>query len=173
MNSPLATRALTKQFGDHLALNALTLEIPAGRIVGLLGRNGAGKSTLINLACGLLLPTSGSCLTLGQASGDLDVPQLEHLGAVFQEGRFLDWMTVRQHLDYTASFYSKWDVSRERRLLDELDLDVSRKIIQLSAGDQPTPAAHHLFSFFYSGRNAPADSARAYSIHFRAPDGHE
>jgi ABC-2 type transport system ATP-binding protein len=55
---------------------------------------------------------------------------------VFQESRFLDWMTVTQHLEFTASFYPTWDRERERRLLDDLELDAGRKIIQLSPGDQ-------------------------------------
>lgn len=138
MKSPLVTDQLTKRFGAdrRAALSALSVEIPAGRVVGLLGRNGAGKSTLLHTACGLILPTTGSCTTLGRACGDLDAAELTQLGFVAQEGRFLDWMTVNQQLVFNASFYPKWDHVREQRLLTDLELDPTRKIVQLSVGDR-------------------------------------
>ncbi len=136
MNPPLVTENLSKNFDGHTALRSLTLSVPAGRVVGLIGRNGSGKTTLLNLACGLLLPSAGSCTTLGRPARDLDTPELTRLGVVQQEGRFLEWMTVRQHLDFTASFYPAWDRTRERRLLTDLELDEQRKIAQLSPGDR-------------------------------------
>ncbi|MSU50934.1 MAG: ABC transporter ATP-binding protein [Opitutus sp.] len=138
MNSPLVTHALTKRFGrgGPAALNSLTLEISPGRVVGLLGRNGAGKSTLLHVACGLLLPTSGTCVTLGHPCGELDAPELSRIGFMPQENAFLAWMTGRQQLDFNASFYPAWDPAREQRLLTDLELDPSRKIGQLSVGDQ-------------------------------------
>jgi len=137
MNAPLVTDQLTKCFGSHTALNKLTLEIPAGRVVGLLGRNGSGKTTLLNLACGLTLPTSGTCTTLGKLAGELDTPELSRLGVVFQDGRLLEWMTVEQQLAFSASFYPTWDKARERHLLRELDLASGfSKIAQLSPGDR-------------------------------------
>ena len=136
MPSPLTTQNLTKHFGDRAALRSLTFELPAGRVAGLLGRNGAGKTTLLNLACGLLLPTTGTCTTLGRASSGLDTPELRRLGIVFQEGRFVPWMTVAQQLAFNASFHPAWDKARESRLLAELELDATRRIVQLSPGDQ-------------------------------------
>lgn len=136
MTAPLVTQQLTKTFGELQALRSLTLTIPAQRVVGLLGRNGAGKTTLLHLACGLILPTKGTCTTLGRACHELDTPELSRLGVVAQEGRFLEWMTVAQQLHFHASFYAGWDRDREQRLLKELELDATRKINQLSPGDQ-------------------------------------
>lgn len=136
MNAPLVTQNLTKQFDERTALRSLTLDLPAGRVAGLLGRNGAGKTTLLHLACGLLLPTGGTCTTLGRAAGELDTPELSRLGIVFQEGRFVPWMTVAQQLEFNAAFYPAWDKARESRLLAALELDPSRRIAQLSPGDQ-------------------------------------
>ncbi len=135
MTSPLVTYQLNKTFGAHQALGALTLEIPFGRVVGLIGRNGSGKTTLLNLACGLLLPTLGTCSTLGRPSGELAAPELSVLGIVAQAGQFINWMTVAQQLQFHASFYKNWDQPREQRLLDELDLNPARKIDELSPGD--------------------------------------
>ncbi|NJS13928.1 MAG: ATP-binding cassette domain-containing protein [Sphingopyxis sp.] len=61
----LQAQALTKRFGDTLALDALDLSVGAGEIVCLLGANGAGKTTTINLFLGFTEPTSGSALVCG------------------------------------------------------------------------------------------------------------
>lgn len=140
MKSPLITQNLTKRFGfrsgGRAALNSLSLNIAPGRVVGLLGRNGAGKSTLLHTACGLILPTTGSGTTLGRPCAELDAPELSQIGFMPQEPAFLAWMTVRQQLDFTATFYATWDRAPEQRLLDDLELDPTRKIAQLSVGDQ-------------------------------------
>jgi len=135
-SAPLVLRNVTQRFGKHTALRNVSLEIPAGRIVGLLGRNGAGKTTLLHIASGMLLPTDGTCATLGAPSGLLDTPQLTRLGLVQQEGRCLEWMTIRQHLDFNASFYPRWDRDLERRVIEALEVDPKRKIVQLSPGDR-------------------------------------
>lgn len=136
MNAPLVTSNLTKSYDDHIALRSLSLEIPAGRVAGLLGRNGAGKTTFLNVACGLLLPSEGTCTTLEKIAGELDAPELSRIGVVFQEAGFLEWMSVAQQLAFHASFFSTWDKNRESHLLTELELDPSRTINQLSTGDR-------------------------------------
>ncbi len=134
--APLIVENISKHFGAQTALRDVSFEIPEGRVVGLLGRNGAGKTTLLDLACGLLLPTAGSVRTLGRSACELDAPELNRLGVVRQEPRFFEWMTVAKQLDFTASFYAHWDAALEKRLLGELELDATRKIVQLSQGDQ-------------------------------------
>jgi ABC-2 type transport system ATP-binding protein len=71
MTSAARTTELTKRYGRRPALSGVTLDIPAGHVVGLVGPNGAGKSTLLQLACGLPAPTSGGVEVLGErpASG--------------------------------------------------------------------------------------------------------
>ena len=64
MNNILACRNLTKRYPGVLALDNISLEIPRGKIVGLLGPNGSGKTTLIKLAAGLLTPSAGEILSL-------------------------------------------------------------------------------------------------------------
>lgn len=127
---------VTKTYGKHTALADVSLEIPTGHVVGLLGRNGAGKTTLLHLASGLVLPTSGMCRTLGRPSGELDSPELTRLGLVMQEGKFIEWMTVAQHLDFTGSFYPTWDRDLQQRLVDTLEVPLKRKIADLSTGDR-------------------------------------
>ncbi len=133
---PIVMEGVTQHFDEITALLPISLSVTAGRIVGLLGRNGAGKTTLLHIAAGLLKPSSGSCITLGTPSDRLDTPQLRRLGLVQQEGRYLEWMTVRQHLDFNASFYPSWDCRLERRIIEMLEVDVRRKVVQLSVGDR-------------------------------------
>lgn len=140
MNSPLTFRSVSKSFGSHCALHAIDLEFPASHVIGLLGRNGAGKSTLFNLASGLILPTTGSCQTLGVESRDLAEAQFAKLGMVFQGSSFPTAMTVRELLDFTASFYPVWDKDREARLVQELELPKNRVANLLSPGDQQKAA---------------------------------
>ena len=127
---------LTKDYPGHTALADVTLEIPAGHVVGLIGRNGAGKTTLLQIAAGLMLPTSGTSATLGRRTDQLDSPELTRLGFVMQEAKFIEWMTVAQHLDFTASFYPTWDRDLQRRFVETLEVPIKRKIADLSTGDR-------------------------------------
>lgn len=134
--APLVVENLTKTYSGQVALKAINLEIPAGHIVGLIGRNGAGKTTLLQVAAGLALPSSGTCRTLGQRSDLLDSPELMRLGFVMQEAKFIEWMTVAQHLEFTASYYPNWDHDLQLRLCELLEVPVKRKIAELSTGDR-------------------------------------
>ncbi|MBQ5580590.1 MAG: ATP-binding cassette domain-containing protein, partial [Clostridia bacterium] len=69
MAAILECRQLVKKYGSFQALNGIDLELPADKIIGLLGPNGSGKTTLIKLASGLLQPTSGEILIDGMKPG--------------------------------------------------------------------------------------------------------
>jgi len=144
----LETHRLTKRFGSTVALDELTLRVEPGTIVGLVGKNGSGKTTLLRHLAGLALPSAGWCRVLGAPSESLDDRMLQRLGVVHQETRFLGWMSVRRHLAHVRSFYERWDDLRERRLLEELDLDPSARVGKLSPGNVQklaviTAVCHH------------------------------
>ena len=84
MTAAIETRGLGRQYGSTWALADCTLEIPAGRVTGLVGPNGAGKTTLLNLATGMLRPTAGSIRVLGGVPGR-GTEQLRKVGFVAQE----------------------------------------------------------------------------------------
>ena len=134
--APIVTQALSKRFGNILALQDLNLEIPEGSVTGLVGRNGSGKSTLMRLITGLYLASDGECRTLGQPADKLNSENLSRIGYLDQEARYLDWLTVRDHLDYVASFYPQWDKGLESRLLSELDLNQGTRVGAVSPGNR-------------------------------------
>jgi ABC-2 type transport system ATP-binding protein len=148
MTCIVKTEDLTKRYGDKVALNRLSLDIDRQRVIGLIGQNGSGKTTLLDIIAGMIIPTEGSCLTLGCPGAELSEELLAQLGVVYQENRFLDWMSVEQHLAYFGSFYKKWDVARQRALLKDLDLNPRAKVGHLSGGDIQklgviTAVSHH------------------------------
>lgn len=93
----IATDRLTRRFGDVVAVNSVTAEVPAGHVVGLVGPNGSGKSTMIRVLLGLMAPTSGSAEVLGHSIED--PRQYAHrVGALIETPAFLESMTARDNL---------------------------------------------------------------------------
>jgi ABC-2 type transport system ATP-binding protein len=70
----VAVRGLTKRYGAQLAVDDLTFEVPAGRVVGFLGPNGSGKSTTMRMIVGLTAPTAGTATLFGRPFHELDAP---------------------------------------------------------------------------------------------------
>ncbi|MGI8998645.1 MAG: ABC transporter ATP-binding protein [Candidatus Limnocylindria bacterium] len=111
------TRARTKRFGDLVAVNALDLELPAGRIYGLLGPNGSGKTTLIRCLVGLAKPTSGEARVFGVRMPDRE--NLARIGYMTQsEGIYVD-LSVWENLRFFAALSGTRD---KGALIDVLNL---------------------------------------------------
>ncbi|MEU6248991.1 ABC transporter ATP-binding protein [Glycomyces sp. NPDC047010] len=136
MNTPvIATNALTKRYGPHAALTDVTLDIPAGRIVGLVGPNGAGKSTLLALAAGLIRPTSGTVEVLGNRPA-ADAEQLARVGFVAQDTPVYAQLTVADHLKLGEKLNPRWDPGLAEERLRQTGLDPAKKAGRLSGGQR-------------------------------------
>jgi ABC-2 type transport system ATP-binding protein len=111
----ISLHRLTKCFGHHTAVHDLTLDIPAGQIVGLLGPNGAGKSTTLKMLTGLLAPTSGSATICGH---DLLAQPMEvkrNVGFVPDSGAVFESLSGLEYLEMVAALYGiPADAARER-----------------------------------------------------------
>ena len=133
MASILECRQLVKKYGSVQALNGIDLELPAGKIIGLLGPNGSGKTTLIKLASGLLQPTSGEILIDGMKPG----VETKRIVAYLPERNYLeDRMTVEQMLKFMQDFYADFNMDKAREMLTHLDIDPKAKFKALSKGNR-------------------------------------
>lgn len=129
----LEIKNLYKNYGEKQVLNNITLTVPQGKIIGLLGKNGTGKTTLIKLINGLLTPTEGEIIFEGEKIG----PQSELNIAYLPERTYLDKsMTINETLKFFKEFYSNFDIDKAKDLLKKLDLNENQKIIKMSKGMQ-------------------------------------
>ena len=124
---------LEKRFGDKQVLSDVNLTIPRGKIIGLLGKNGTGKSTLIKMMNGLLTATSGQVFFNGKEIG----VESKKMIAYLPERSYLDKsMSVEKTLAFFEDFYENFDGEKARKLLKDLDLDITQKIAKMSKGMQ-------------------------------------
>jgi len=118
----IASRGLTRRFGEYVAVDHLDLAIPRGEIYGFLGPNGSGKTTTIRMLCGLLAPSEGDAVVLGLAV-PREAPRLrERIGYMTQRFSLYADLTVDENLAFLAEVYSL--PRREARArIDELCIE--------------------------------------------------
>lgn len=131
----IKAEGLTKNFGNLVAVDKVSLEIEEGELFGMLGPNGAGKTTLAKMLSTLLKPTSGYAEVWGN---DVTLKQDEVrrcIGVVFQDPSVDDKLTGKENLDFHARMYGMRKELREKRIAEVLDLvDLTEKAdIQLEA----------------------------------------
>ncbi len=134
--SALTIRGLTKRFGTQVVLDRLDWAVPAGRVVGLLGRNGAGKSTLIRCVLGLSPIDEGQVDIYGDSLPNLSPATLHRVGYVPQSFDLFPWMRVHQYLAFHRAFYQRWDQPLVDGLLGRWEVDAKKKIGELSQGQR-------------------------------------
>ena len=135
MTAALRAQGLGKRYGRLWALTDCTLDVPAGRVVGLVGPNGAGKTTLLNLAVGMLTPTSGTIEVLGGRPA-ASPEQLAKVGYVAQDSPTYAGLSVEDHLQFGARLNPGWDDALARGRIRRLGLDLSRRAGKLSGGQR-------------------------------------
>ena len=131
MENILECQNLVKFFPGCLALNAINLAVPRGKIIGLLGPNGSGKSTLIKLANGLITPTSGKILINGMEPG----VETKKIVSYLPERTYLnDWMTVNNMIEYFCDFYDDFKKEKAYDMLKRLGVDPAQRLKTMSKG---------------------------------------
>ncbi|MGM9603660.1 MAG: ABC transporter ATP-binding protein [Faecousia sp.] len=133
MDCVLKATGLTKCYHGNPALDNLNLELPQGRIIGLLGPNGSGKTTFIKMAAGLLTPTAGEITVCGERIGPGSKALVSYLPdrTCFNKQR-----KVSQLLDFFGDFYQDFDRSRAEHMLTALGIDPEARLRSLSKGTQ-------------------------------------
>jgi ABC-2 type transport system ATP-binding protein len=119
-----------------LVLDAISLQVPQGSTVGLIGRNGAGKSSLMRCLLGLEAPSGGNCRVAGEDPIQASPQLLQRLGVALQSPELLDWLTGLEHLNTLSRTYAGFSDLRAHQLAKQLALPMDRKASTLSLGDQ-------------------------------------
>ena len=126
---------LTKNYGKSRGITDVNLTVEQGEIFGFIGPNGAGKSTAIRTLLGLIYPTSGSAKIFGKSSSEF--PEVrKKVGYLPSEVFYYDNMRVIDLLKYSASFYKKDCTKRISELAEIMNLDLKKKIDDLSFGNK-------------------------------------
>lgn len=133
----LSIERLTKQYGNKIAVNKLSLDLKEG-VYGLLGANGAGKTTLMRMICGVLTPTSGEVKLNGKNNIDMGEEYRDLIGYLPQDFGYYPDFTAREFMLYVASLKgltSSFAKEKTKELLRMVGLDsVSNKKIRTFSG---------------------------------------
>ncbi len=127
---------LVRRYGKHDAVDGLSLTVQPGKCYGFFGRNGAGKTTTIKCLLNLLRPDSGSVRVFGLDPRKDEVAVKSRIAYVPDVVAFYPWMTVRDTLEYLASFRTNWNRDIENDLLKRFQLDAAKKTTALSKGQR-------------------------------------
>ena len=131
MESIVVFKDVYKGYGKKQVLNGINLNIPKGKIVGLLGPNGSGKSTMIKLMNGLLSKDSGIILINGLKPSK----ETKKIVSYLPERTYLnDWMKVKDILEFFKDFYSDFDMEKAEEMLKSLNIDKNEKLKTMSKG---------------------------------------
>jgi ABC-2 type transport system ATP-binding protein len=133
---PAVVKGLSRRFGRKLALDDVSVEVPKGRVYGLVGENGAGKTTLIKHILGLLVPTAGSVSVFGMNPVTEPERVLARIGYLSENRDLPNWMRISELIRFTRAFYPDWSRDYAEELLKMFDLDPSTKVKNLSRGER-------------------------------------
>lgn len=132
MNELVELVGVTKSYdARNVAVNNVTLTLPKGKIIGLLGPNGSGKTTLIKMLNGLLTPTQGSIKINGHYVG---VETKAHVAYLPDRTYLAGNQKITDILDYFSDFYADFSKERATEMLQSLNIDPSCKMKTLSKG---------------------------------------
>ncbi len=106
----IETYELTKQFGDHLAVDKLTLSIPEGEVFGFLGPNGAGKTTTVRMLTALIAPTAGTATVANYQLGKQEQDIRRNVGILTETPGMYDRLSAEYNLELYAKLYEVKDV---------------------------------------------------------------
>jgi ABC transporter. len=127
---------LTKYYGKSRGIIDVSFDVEEGEIFGFIGPNGAGKSTTIRILLSLIYPTSGNAKIFGKDCINYGPEIKKDIGYLPSEVFYYDNMKVIDLLKYSASFYKKDCSKRIKELSEMMDLDLNKRIDDLSYGNR-------------------------------------
>lgn len=133
MTQLLQLHHVTKKYKKHVAIDDVTLSLPAGKIIGLLGPNGSGKTTLIKLMNGLLHPTTGDIVIDGYRPS----VETKKIVSYLPDTSYLrENMKIKDALTLFEDFYNAFSREKAEHLLEDLDLNPDEQLKNLSKGNK-------------------------------------
>lgn len=132
----IETNNLSKSYGKSRGINDINLKIKEGEIFGFVGPNGAGKSTTIRTLLNFIFPTSGFAKILGKDIVKESNEIKKYIGYVPSEVKFYDEIRVKDIIKYSSSFYNGVNSEEVDKLYKLLDVDVNKKMSELSLGNK-------------------------------------
>lgn len=133
MTQLLQLHHVTKKYKKHVAIDDITLSLPAGKIIGLLGPNGSGKTTLIKLMNGLLHPTAGDIVIDGYRPS----VETKKIVSYLPDTSYLrENMKIKDALTLFEDFYNDFSREKAEHLLEDLDLNPDEQLKNLSKGNK-------------------------------------
>jgi ABC-2 type transport system ATP-binding protein len=137
MNQIIEINNLTKFYGKTLGIDRINLQVPEGEIFGFIGPNGAGKSTTIRILMNLIFPDSGQAKIMGMEVSRFKTQIMQKTGYIPSDANGYRSLRVNEFLQYCVRFYPVTpDASRITELADLFDLDLNRRISDLSMGNK-------------------------------------
>ncbi|MBF0257654.1 MAG: ABC transporter ATP-binding protein [Desulfamplus sp.] len=115
LSKAVTVNNLTRRFGDFIAVNNISFDVPKGQIFGFLGPNGAGKSTTIRMLCGLLEPTEGDGTVAGFNVRNQSEEIKQHIGYMSQKFSLYEDLTVEENINFYGGIYGLKDKRLETR----------------------------------------------------------
>src|SRR4249920_1926006 len=125
---------LWKRFKGVAVLQGLSLDVPEGSTLALVGANGVGKTTTMKVLMNLLEPTAGTATVFGVDTRRLSPRELAQIGYVSEHQQLPERMTVSAYMDYLRAFYPTWNRSLEAEIVGQFRLPLDRRIGDLSHG---------------------------------------
>ena len=132
--SAIKIHQIHKKFGTNVVLDDVSLEIPRGQMLALLGRNGAGKTTLIRMLLGLLKPDSGAMQVDGSDPTRDAIELRRRVGYLAEDQTMYGWMTPMELCHFLIPFYPSWNQPLADDYLERFHIPRHQKIEQLSKG---------------------------------------
>ncbi|HEY2345650.1 MAG TPA: ABC transporter ATP-binding protein [Xanthomonadaceae bacterium] len=133
MSAVISARGLTKRYGAQFAVDNVSFDIPAGRIVGLIGPNGSGKTTTLKAALGLI-PFDGELKVLGMDPRTQRDALMEQVCFIADVAILPRWLKVKDAIDFVAGVHPKFDRAKAERYIAHTKLTPNMKVKQMSKG---------------------------------------
>jgi ABC-2 type transport system ATP-binding protein len=133
MNSVISARGLRKRYGKRTAVDGIDFDIPAGRIVGLIGPNGSGKTTTLKAALGLV-PFEGELSVLGFDPRTQRDDLMQDVCFIADVAILPRWLRVKDAIDFVAGVHPRFDREKAERYIAATSLKPSMKVKEMSKG---------------------------------------